>query len=143
MLGTLLDVFRLRQYFNVITRSREWVEGLRDDAGFLADAGRVVVRLPTAAAARHVRSPFPPMAPYTTKVRSGQRVAVATTGGSGAMASVVGAGRALEEAGLRPAVISLCSGAAMFGFPLAAGIPAEDVAAFTLGLRAEDYIDVD
>jgi NTE family protein len=64
------------------------------------------------------------------------------TGGSGAMASIVGAARALEEAGLTPAVISLCSGSAMFGFPIAAGVPAEDVAAFTLALRPEDYIDI-
>ena len=27
MLGAVFDVFRLRQYFNVITRTREWVEG--------------------------------------------------------------------------------------------------------------------
>ena len=58
------------------------------------------------------------------------------TGGSGALASVVGAARALEEAGIRPAVISLCSGSALFGFPIAAGIPADEVAAFTLGLQS-------
>ena len=38
--------------------------------------------------------------------------------------------RALEEAGLRPAVISLCSGSALFGFPVAAGVPADEVAEF-------------
>ena len=59
------------------------------------------------------------------------------------MASVVGAVRALEEGGLRPAVISLCSGSAIFGFPLAAGLSTEEVAAFTLSLQPEDYIDVD
>jgi NTE family protein len=64
------------------------------------------------------------------------------TGGSGAMASLVGAARALEEAGVRPAVISLCSGSAMFGFPIAAGIPADEVAAFTLAMHPGDYIDV-
>jgi NTE family protein len=65
------------------------------------------------------------------------------TGGSGALASVVGAGRALEQAGIVPAVISLCSGSALFGFPLAAGIPAAEVADFTLSLRPDDCIDVD
>ena len=58
------------------------------------------------------------------------------------MASLVGAARAFEEAGLRPAVISLCSGSALFGFPLAAGLSAEEVAAFTVDLP-QDYIDVD
>lgn len=143
MLGPILDVFRLRQYFNIITRTREWVAGLRDDAGFLTDAGRALVRLPSGAAGERDLQPFPPVAPYATGLRDGQRVALAATGGSGAMASIVGAARALEEAGVRPAVVSLCSGSAIFGFPLAAGIPAEAVAAFTLGLQPQDYIDID
>jgi NTE family protein len=40
-------------------------------------------------------------------------------------------------------MISLCSGSALFGFPIAAGIPADETAAFALGLRPHDYIDVD
>ena len=73
----------------------------------------------------------------------GRRVALLATGGSGALASVVGAGRALEECGIVPAVVSLCSGSALFGFPLAAGIPAAEVADFALSLRPDDYVDVD
>ena len=34
-------------------------------------------------------------------------------------------------------------GVSLFGFPIAAGIPAEKVAAFTVGLRPEDYVDID
>jgi NTE family protein len=74
---------------------------------------------------------------------AGRRVALMATGGSGALASVVGVARALEEAGVRPATISTCSGSALFGFPLAAGLPAAEVAAFLLAFRPEDYIDVD
>ena len=44
---------------------------------------------------------------------------------------------------MRPAVISVCSGSSLFGFPIAAGIPAEKVASFTIGLRPEEYNDVD
>lgn len=139
MLGAVFDVFRLRQYFNVITRTREWVEGMRDDAGLLIDASRALAGLPSGPGGQ----PFPPMTPYATMIRDGQRIALAATGGSGAMASVVGAARAFEEGGLRPSVISLCSGSALFGFPLAAGLSADEVAAFTLDLRPEDYIDVD
>ncbi|HME46729.1 patatin-like phospholipase family protein [Mycobacterium sp.] len=143
MLDELLDIFRLRQYFNVITRTREWVEGLRGDAAFVADAGRAALHLPSGGATTGQSQPFPPPEPYDTHIQGGQRIALAATGGSGAMASVVGAARALEEAGLRPSVISLCSGSALFGFPVAAGISAETVAAFALGLRPRDYIDVD
>ena len=143
MLGTLLDVFRLRQYFDVITRTREWVAGLQQDAGLLTDAGRALLRLPSGGAGAQNQQPFPPAERYATNVTNGQRIALAATGGSGAMASLVGAARALEEAGLRPSVFSLCSGSALFGFPLAAGIGVEKVAAFTLGLLPQDYVDLD
>jgi NTE family protein len=143
MFGALLDIFRLRQYFNAITRTREWAQGLHQDAGFLTDAARAALRLPSGGAGVQNRQPFPPAQPYVTNVKNGQRIALAATGGSGAMASLVGAARALEEAGLRPSVFSLCSGSALFGFPLAAGISAEKVAAFTLGLLPQDYVDLD
>ncbi|MGO9153825.1 patatin-like phospholipase family protein [Mycobacterium sp.] len=143
MLGPLLDVFRLRQYFDAITRTRELVQGLQQDTGLLTDAARAVLRLPSGGAGAQNRQPFPPAERYATTVTDGQRIALAATGGSGAMASLVGAARALEEAGLHPSVISLCSGSALFGFPLAAGISAEKVAAFTLGLLPQDYVDLD
>ncbi len=143
MLDAPLDVFRLRQYFNVVTRTRQWIDGLRQDAGFLDDARRALVRLPTDRQPVVPTSVFPPLDPFESRVRPGMRVAVVATGGSGALASVVGVGRALEEAGVRPAVLSVCSGSSLFGFPLGAGVPADDVAAFTAALRPEDYVDLD
>lgn len=142
MLGPVLDVFRLRQYFNVVTRMRQVADGLREDAGFLGDCRRALVTLPFERRPPPT-SPFPAMQPLDLSGLAGRRLALLATGGSGALASVVGAGRALEEAGVHPAVISLCSGSALFGFPLAAGLPAEDVAEFCLGLRPEDYVDID
>jgi len=142
MLGTVLDVFRLRQYFNIITRTRQFVDGVRDDAGLLNDARRALVSLPFERRPPEPH-PFPPTQPLHIGDLKRRRLALLATGGSGALASVVGAAKALEEAGVRPAVISLCSGSALFGFPLAAGIPADEVAAITLGLRPPDYVDVD
>jgi NTE family protein len=72
MLGTLLDVFRLRQYFNAITRTREWVGGLREDAGLLTDAGRALLRLPPGGAGALNQKPFPPAETYATNVMNGQ-----------------------------------------------------------------------
>ena len=89
------------------------------------------------------RHPFPRMSPAPQKALQSQRVALLTTGGSGALSSLVGAARAFEEAGVRPAMISVCSGAALFGFPLAAGRSAEEVAHTTLGLTPADLVDVD
>ena len=143
MLGTVVDVFRMRQYFNVVTRAREFVEGIREDAGLIHDARRALVSLPFEGKQPVDKNPFPHLDPLRLPGLKGNRLALVATGGSGALASVVGAARALEEAGVRPSVISLCSGSSIFGFPIAAGIPAEEVASFTIGLRPEDYVDID
>jgi NTE family protein len=143
VIGSLIDVFRLRQYFNVITRARELADGVRDDAGLLDDVRRALVTLPFDGRRPPDLHPFPPAQRLTLPDLRRRRVALMATGGSGALASVVGAARALEEARIRPAVISLCSGSALFGFPLAAGVPAADVAPFVSGLRAKDYVDLD
>ena len=143
MRGALLDVFRLRQYFNVATRAREFAGDLVDDLGFVNVARRALAPLPVDRWPAEHRDPFPPFDPAPLAELAGRRVALLATGGSGALASVVGAGRALEECGVVPAVVSLCSGSALFGFPLAAGIPASEVADFTLSLRPDDYVDVD
>jgi NTE family protein len=143
MLGALLDVFRLRQYFDVLTRAREFGADLVADASFLNVARRALLPLPFDRWPPVDRDPFGPLEPEHLEELAGRRLALVATGGSGALAAVVGAGRALEECGVVPAVISLCSGSALFGFPLAAGIPAADVAEFTLSLRPDDYVDVD
>lgn len=43
----------------------------------------------------------------------------------------------------RTAAISVCSGSALFGFPLGAAVPADEVPDFTLSLRPDDYVHVD
>ena len=143
MLDAVVDVFRIRQYFNMITRVGEIAAGVRADVGLLDDARRALVTLPFERTVTPERHPFPPARPFDGAGLRDSRLAVLATGGSGALASVVGAARALEEAGIRPSVISLCSGSALFGFPIAAGVPADEVAAFVLSLRADDYVDVD
>lgn len=141
MLGSALDVFRLRQYFNAIVRARQVVDGVREDAGFLNSARRAVIRLPFEHRARRA-FPFPERQAAAPSLLSGKRVGLVATGGSGAMASVVGAARALEELDVTPSVISLCSGSALFGFPLAAGLGADKTAELTLSLDPDDYVDV-
>ena len=58
MLGSVLDVFRLRQYFDVAARTRELFGGARDDVGFANDVRRALVPLPSDAWPSP-RSPFP------------------------------------------------------------------------------------
>ena len=141
MLGQAVDIFRLRQYFNAATRVRALAEDLRDDAGLIDDLRRAVIALPFEQVTAMWHG-FPRQRRFRAPDFEGRRVALMATGGSGAMASLVGTARALEEARVRPSVISLCSGSAMFGFPIAAGVPAAEVARFTTSLRPTDYIDV-
>jgi NTE family protein len=143
MLSAALDVFRLRQYFNLVTATREWADGLREDAGLLADVRRALFMLPGEHRRPVDSHPFGRRQPFQAEWLEGKRLALMATGGSGALAPVVGAARALEEAGVRPAVISTCSGSALFGFPIAAGVPAQDVADFVLHFGPEDYVDID
>ena len=143
VLGPLMDVFRLRQYFDVAVRVRQFATaGLAEDAKFLNLAVRALLPVPSrrADAANTV---FPDLRHRPVGAFADQRVALLATGGSGALASVVGAARAMEESGITPSVISVCSGSALFGFPLAAGLPASEVARFAVGLAPEDYVDVD
>lgn len=143
MLSPVVDIFRLRQYFDVITRTRQWVEGVRDDTRLLSDVRRAMIPMSFGRPADSAVGPFPAAAPLELASLGERRPAVLATGGSGALASVVGVARAFEEAGVRPAALSLCSGAAMFGFPIAAGVPAREVAKFFLEMGPKDYIDVD
>lgn len=140
MLDQLLDVFRLRQYFNVITRGREWAAAIGDDIHFLDDLRRAMSPLPFERRPSVDTRPFPPLAARGADERP---VALLATGGSGALASVVGVARALEELGRPISIISLCSGSSLFGFPVAAGVPADEVAEFTCSLRPTDYLDPD
>lgn len=145
MIGPLVDIFRMRQYFDAITVARSLAAGTFDDAGFLFDVRRALLPLPFEGRApvQVPESPFPPSQELPVEGLADRSVAIVTTGGSGALASLVGVARAFEESGLRPAAISACSGSALFAFPLGTGMPADEVASFVLGLRPRDYVDLD
>lgn len=142
VLDPALDIFWLGKAVSVATRTRNALTDLRRDLAYLDSARRAVLPLPTDP--RPVGgSPFPVDVSTSLPALAGRRVSVSATGGSGAMASLLGVLRAFEEAGLRPAALSVCSGSALFGFPWAAGVPADDVADFLLRLHPGDYVDPD
>lgn len=139
-LDLALDVFRMRQYFDVVVRTRDVVEGATRDLGFIGAVRRGFLPLPRDRRPPASRVFGPTVDPAATGLKG--RVAVVTTGGSGALASLVGVARALEETGTCVSVYSVCSGAALFGFPLGAGMPAEEVAELTTSLVPQDYLDL-
>ena len=139
VLDAALDVFRMRQYFDVIVRARDLATAIRKDATFLDTVRRGFLPLPfdRRPASGHVFGPLrgavPPPLPG--------RVGVVATGGSGALASLVGVAKALEDSGTEVSVYSVCSGSALFGFPLGAGMSPDEVAELTASMRPGDYID--
>jgi NTE family protein len=141
----ILELNNLRLGFSAIGLLGELRDELRRNLRFAATAARAL--LPPAAL-RGRRGPpadgiFPPFAPRALPALAGKRVGILASGGAGATASLVGVQRALEEAGIVPAAIAACSGAALFTSLWAAGLTADEVARFWLGLRDSDYIDPD
>lgn len=139
-LDVALDVFRMKQYFDVVVRAREVASAVTRDLRFIDTVRRGLLPLPF-----DRRPPLSQVFDATVDpVPPGLagRVAVVTTGGSGALASLVGVARALEETGTAVSVYSVCSGAALFGFPLGAGMPAEDVAELTAAMVPREYVDL-
>jgi NTE family protein len=145
MFDWLLDIQRVRQYMNWPVRAGMIWRAVRSDARFLARVRAGLLPLPTDHPAGYI-DPFPAPRPWDSTVLrglQGLRVAVVCSGGSGATASSVGVARALEEAGVQPVAYGVCSGSALFGIPLAAGMTADEVARATLSLRPGDYLDPD
>ena len=139
-LDAALDIFRVRQYFNVIVGARDVLAAVRQDTAFLDAVRRGLLPLPSdrQPAAGPVFGPPGGAAPPPLT----GRVGVVSTGGSGALASLVGVAKALQDSGTEVSVYSVCSGSALFGFPLGAGMPPDQVAELTASMRPADYIDV-
>jgi NTE family protein len=139
-LDTALDIFRIRQYFNVVVGARDVAMAIGRDIRFLDALRRGVLPLPI--------DPRPPSGPIFEPQGDpapgplNGRVGVVATGGSGALASLIGVAKALQESETEVAVYSVCSGSALFGFPLGTGMPPDEVAQLTASVRPGDYIDV-
>jgi len=139
-LDAALDIFCVRQYFNVIVRARDVATAVRSDARFLDTVRRGILPLPfdRQPATGHIFGPLRGPAPPPLA----GRVGVVATGGSGALASLIGVAKALEDSGTGVSVYSVCSGSALFGFPLGVGMPPEEAAELTASMQPGDYVDV-
>jgi NTE family protein len=140
VLDAAVDIHRVRQYFNVVVRAADLAADASKDARFL-DAvrrGLLPLLIDRRAAPGRVFEPARGAAPPGLA----GRVGIVATGGSGAMACLVGVAKALEDSRTRVSVYSVCSGSALFGFPLGAGMPPDEVAELTASVRPADYIDV-
>jgi NTE family protein len=139
-LNAILDIHRLRQYFNVVVGARDILTAGGKDVRFLRALRRGLLPLPLDRPPAPGQVFDPPARPAPPALKG--RVAVVASGGSGAMASLVGVAKALEDSGTDVSVYSACSGSAMFGFLLGAGLSPDEVAGLTASMRPAEYVDV-
>jgi NTE family protein len=137
-----LDLYGLKRQFERANELRDLVRETVDP-GFLVRARRALLPLPLLDRPKEVENPLAGRArgrpiPFF----KGKRVAVVTTGGGGGAVSLAGVARAFEEAGIRPALLSACSGGAIWGAMWAAGLNGRQMADFSLSWRPQDYLDV-
>lgn len=137
----LLEPNNLRPLFGAYGVAHDVATDLRTDLSF----ARALWRAFSRARYEPPRAPlvFGPLRPLSVPALVGQRIAVVSSGGSGATASLVGIQRAFEEARIDPVMISACSGSVLFASLWACGLSSEEVARFWLELPTSDYIDPD
>lgn len=142
-LNYLTDLARVGQYLRIPVYAEMAWRTLREDALIVDQLRRGLLPLPTDGAPQNPADVFPPLRRAASRLWPGDRVAVVATGGSGALASIVGVVRALGEAGVSPSGYGLCSGSTLFGMPMAAGLSSDQVCEAMLGLRPAEYLDPD
>lgn len=140
-LDYLTDLARVGQYLRHPVRAGMWWRVLRDDAAVVDQLRRALVPLPFDGRPEAPEEVFAAPRADAPQVWAGRRVAVIATGGSGALSAMVGVVRAVAEAGVRPSGYGVCSGSAMFGIPLAAGMSTDEVARAMLMTPADAYLD--
>ena len=137
-----LDPFNVRRQLARLG-SLPGVASAASDVTFLANARQALLPLPIVDRPKpidpHV---FPRFEHRAVPGLAGKKVGVVGSGGSGASVALVGVARAFEEAGIRPAAISACSGSAVWGSMWAAGMSAQEMAEFSLSWRPQDYLDL-
>ncbi|TML79921.1 MAG: serine protease [Actinobacteria bacterium] len=138
----VLDPFNVKRVLERVSRVRDDIS-VATDLGFLRTARRALLPLPLIDRPDPVpHDVLPPITRRPAPALRGKRVAVVGSGGSGACVTLVGVARAFEEAGIRPAAISACSGSAVWGAMWAAGMSAAEMAEFSLAWRPQDYLDI-
>jgi NTE family protein len=135
------DPFNVRRQLGRLV-SLPGVTGVARDVAFLNSAREALLPLPLVDRPKRIDSNvFPPLEHRPVPKLQGKRIGVVGSGGSGASIAIVGMARAFEEAGIRPAAISACSGSAVWGTMWAAGMTAQEMADFSLSWRPQDYLD--
>ena len=138
-----LDPFNLKQQLPRSTTCGARASASSSDLDAARTARRALLPLPLVdRPAKAQTKIFPPFKARPIPSLRNKRVGLLLSGGSGACVSAVGVARALEEAGIEPQAISMCSGSALWGSMMATGLTAQEMVNQSLNWQPEDYLDI-
>ncbi len=136
------DPFRLRKIHDYYNWLKDEVGDLEQDKRFLKVLRRTYLPLPHDR--RETRTDlFPPLNVEPHPVLAGKRVALVASGGSGSLVTLCGIKRALEEADVEISALAVCSGGAIWGSMMAAGLDAQQMVDECMSWRVKDLMDMD
>jgi NTE family protein len=116
---------------------------MMSDFDAVRTARRALLPLPVVDRHRKAQTKiFPPFRGRPIPSLRNKKIGLVLSGGSGACVAVAGVARALEEAGIVPEAISFCSGSALWGSMMAAGLSAQEMVDQSLNWQPEDYLDI-
>jgi NTE family protein len=138
----VIDPYNVKRVLELVNELRH-LAAVSADVSFLRHARRATLPLPVIDRPQAVDGDvFPPFRARPVEGLRDKRVAIITSGGSGGCVALVGVARAFEEAGIKPALISCCSGSVIWGAMWAAGLTAQEMADFSLSWQPEAYLDI-
>lgn len=139
-----IDPFALKSYFDMFNYLRQELGDVHQDVHFLNVLRRAIAPIPFIDKEPELETDiFPPLKVTPHPALAGKRVGLVTSGGSGALVTLCGVKRALEEAGIEIAAISVCSGSAIWGSMIAAGLSAQEMVDNCLKWRMDYMRDLD
>jgi len=138
-----LDPFNLKQQVARLEDVRSLGERFTNNVDAARTARRALLPLPLVDRPDRTQTKiFPPFKARPIPSLRNKRIGLLLSGGSGACVAACGVARALEEAGIEPQAISVCSGSALWGSMMAAGLTAQEMVDQSLNWQPEDYLDI-
>jgi NTE family protein len=139
----VLDPFNVKRQLDRFNDLRELNRRVTSDVGALRAARRAVLPLPLVDRRQRVNTKvFPPFRSRPIPSLRSKQIGLVLSGGSGSCVAACGVARALEEAGIEPQAISVCSGSALWGSMMAAGLTSQEMVDVSLNWQPEDYLDI-
>jgi NTE family protein len=139
----LLDPFSAKQQLDRFNDLRSLGRRITSDFDSLRNARRALLPLPVVDRPRKSTAKvFPKFRSRPIPSLQRKKVGLVLSGGSGGCVAACGVARALEEAGVEPEAISVCSGSALWGSMMAAGLSAQEMVDQSLNWQPEDYLDI-